>query len=69
MDWKKLTDDLLIQETIDLTGKETEKGTCRRDIKKYSFPQRCIEICNRLKEEAVQAKTIKEFQVKLDECI
>ncbi len=44
------------------------RATCRRDIKKNSFPQRCVEVWEGLEKEAVQAKTISEFKTKLDDC-
>ena len=47
-------------------GKKLKKSTCRRDIKKHSFPQRCIETWNGLDKEIVNAETIHDFKEKLD---
>lgn len=46
--------------------KNIDKGTCKREIKKNSFPQRNINASDRLDMEVVQAKIISEFKVKLD---
>ncbi len=37
-----------------------------RDIKKYNFLQRNIEVCNGLSEEVVSAKSVHNFKEKLD---
>ncbi|XP_050692945.1 uncharacterized protein LOC126983856 [Eriocheir sinensis] len=47
-------------------SKKLRKGRCSRDIKKYSFPQRNIEVWNRLSEEIVSAKSVQSFKEKLD---
>ena len=47
-------------------GKKLKMDGCRRDIKKFSFPQRSIEVWNKLDTEIVQAKSISEFKAKLD---
>ncbi|MPC83993.1 hypothetical protein E2C01_078717 [Portunus trituberculatus] len=45
-----------------------KKNECRRDIKKYSFPNRSIEIWSNLDETVVQARNIHDFKAKLDDC-
>ncbi len=62
-------DDLVIGEERSLrgNGRRLRKATCSRDIKKKSFPQRCVEAWNGLGSEVVQAKTISAFKAKLDE--
>lgn len=45
--------------------KKLRKTRCLRDIKKHSFPHRCIETWNDLKKEKVQTKTIHEIKAKL----
>ena len=40
--------------------------TCRRDIKKYSFPYRTVDVWNALDREVVEAATIHNFKMKLD---
>lgn len=47
-------------------GKKLKKSRCLRDIKKYSFPYRTVDAWNGLKPEIVQAKSIHEFKMKLD---
>ena len=47
-------------------GKKLRMDRCRRDIKKFSFPQRSIEVWNKLDTEIVHAKSISEFKAKLD---
>ncbi len=48
-------------------GKRLRKGACSRDVKKYSFPQMCVDVWNGLEREVVQAGTISIFKAKLDE--
>ena len=48
-------------------SKKLKKTACRRDVKKYSFPNRNIEIWNNLDETVVQARNIHEFEAKLDD--
>ncbi len=62
-------DDLVIGEERSLrgNGRRLRKATCSRDIKKNSFPQRCVEIWNGLGNEVGQAKTISAFTTRLDE--
>jgi len=47
-------------------GKKLKRDNCRREIKKRSFPQRCIETWNSLDKAIVQAETIHDFKAKLD---
>ncbi len=46
-------------------GKKLRMDNCRRDIKKFSFPQRNIDVWNKLDSEIVQTKSISEFKAKL----
>ena len=63
-------EDLFMWDPRDTRGhsKKLKKTACRRDVKKYSFPNRSIEIWNNLDETVVQARNIHEFKVKLDAC-
>ena len=47
-------------------SKKLMKGRCLRDVKKYSFPQRCIEAWNNLSEDVVSATSVHSFKEKLD---
>ena len=47
-------------------SKKLTKGTCLKDVKKYSFPQRCIDTWNNLKEDIVSATSVHSFKEKLD---
>ena len=47
-------------------SKKLKKTACRGDVKKYSFPNRSIEIWNSLDKVVVQAKNIHDFKAKLD---
>ena len=49
-------------------GMKLKKSTSRRDVKKFSFPQRCVEVWNALDEEVISAKTLHNFKEKLDIC-
>ena len=49
-------------------SKKLRKGRCLRDVKKYSFPQRCVEAWNGLSEEVVSAVNVHSFKEKLDKC-
>ena len=65
--------ELILKEEIDNRhtrshSKKLRKGRCLRDVKKYSFPQRCIETWNGLNEEVVSAKSVHSFKEKLDRC-
>ncbi len=39
---------------------------CRRDVKRFSFAQRSIEVWNKLDAEIVQAENVSEFKAELD---
>ena len=65
-------EDLLMREETDgrsMRGHSMKlrKGRCLKDIKKYSFPQRCVEAWNELSEEVITAKSIHSFKEKLDQ--
>ena len=47
-------------------SKKLTKGLCLKDVKKYSFPQKCVEVWNGLSEEVVTAKSVHSFKGKLD---
>ena len=47
-------------------GKKLKKDSCVRDIKKYSFPHRVVNVWNGLPENIVNAKTIHKFKAELD---
>ena len=47
-------------------GRKIRKGRCVSDIKKYSFPNRTIDVWNGLKKEVVTAKNLHTFKEKLD---
>lgn len=47
-------------------GKRIKKTRCLKDIKKYTFPYRCVEEWNRLDREIVEAVSIQSFKEKLD---
>ena len=64
-------EDLLVREEIDRRSMrghsmKLRKGRCLRDVKKYCFPQRCVETWNELSEEVITAKSIHSFKKKLD---
>ncbi|MPC74578.1 hypothetical protein E2C01_068941 [Portunus trituberculatus] len=64
---------LILREEYDirntrLHSKELRKGRCLRDVKKYSFPQRCVETWNSLSKEVVSATSVHSFKEKLDKC-
>ena len=42
------------------------KGRCLQDVKKHSFPQRCVEMWNELSEEVISAKSVHSFKERLD---
>ena len=46
--------------------RKLKKSRLRRDIKKNSFPHRCVETWNKLDEEVIQAETLHAFKTKLD---
>ena len=43
-------------------GMKLKKSSSRKDIKKFSFPHRCVEVWNALDEEVVSAKTLHNFK-------
>ncbi|MPC46755.1 hypothetical protein E2C01_040481 [Portunus trituberculatus] len=44
------------------------KSQCYRNIKKFSFPHRTVDIWNGLSEEIVPAESVHKFKEKLDKC-
>ncbi|XP_063866945.1 uncharacterized protein LOC135104013 [Scylla paramamosain] len=61
--------DLITWDVRDSRGheKKLKKATCRRDIKKSSFPQRIVETWNSLEKGVVHARFIQDFKAKLDD--
>ena len=47
-------------------GRKLKKDICQRNLKRNSFLHRTVDVCNRLDETVVSAKTIHEFKKKLD---
>ena len=47
-------------------GKKLKKERCVRNIKKYSFPHRAVELWNGLDEGTVNAASVHWFKVRLD---
>jgi hypothetical protein len=48
-------------------NKKLKKQSCRlRNVRKYSFTSRVVDIWNSLSEEIIVAKTVKEFEIGLD---
>ena len=47
-------------------NKKLKKQSCRLNVRKYSFTSRVVDIWNRLPEEIIVAKTVKEFEIGLD---
>ena len=47
-------------------GKKLKKDRCLKDVKKYSFPQRSVDVWNGLSADVVSAKTISGFKTKVD---
>ena len=43
-----------------------KKQSCRLNVRKYSFTSRVVDIWNSLPEEIIVAKTVKEFEIGLD---
>ncbi len=39
-------------------GKKLRKGNCLRDLKKYSFPERSVDMWNKYSEEVVEARNV-----------
>ena len=66
-------ENLILREEDDIRStrshsKKLRKGRCLRDVKKFSFPQRCVETWNSLSEEVVSATSVHNFKEKLDKC-
>ena len=61
-------DDLVVQDESNTRGhgRKIRVSACRRDIKKYSFPHRCVPTWNGLNHETVCAKNIQSFKTSLD---
>jgi len=49
-------------------SRKLRKGRCMKDVKKFSFPQRCVEMWNGLSEDVVSAPSVQSFKEKLDKC-
>ena len=47
-------------------SKKVGKSPCSRDVKKYRFPHRTVDVWNGLREEIVEAASIHDFKKKLD---
>jgi hypothetical protein len=47
-------------------NKKLKKQSCRLNVRKYSFTSRVVDIWNSLPEEIIVAKTVKEFEIGLD---
>ena len=47
-------------------GKKLKKERCVRDVKKYSFPHRAVELWNGLDESIVNAVSVHSFKARLD---
>ena len=52
--------------TLRSHSKKLMKGRCVKDVKKHSFPQRCVETWNGLSEDVVSAPSVQSFKEKLD---
>ena len=52
--------------TLRSHSKKLMKGRCMKDVKKHSFPQRCVETWNGLSEDVVSAPSVHSFKEKLD---
>ena len=48
-------------------SKNMKKKTSRLNVRKYTFAVRIVEIWNSLPESVIQAKTVKQFEIGLDE--
>ncbi|MPC90784.1 hypothetical protein E2C01_085785 [Portunus trituberculatus] len=53
-------EDSIIWDTSDTRGygKKLRKNNCWRNTKKFSFPQRCVEVWNGLNKRVIEARTI-----------
>ena len=64
-------DDLIVrEERRELRGhsKKLRKGTCLKDIKKYSFPYRSVDMWNGLNKDIVEAGSVHQMKERLDRC-
>ena len=61
-------DDLFVWNTRNTRGycKRLKKTRCLQDVKKYSFPHRCIDIWNGLDSETVKARCVHDRKAKID---
>ena len=61
-------EDMFVRDTRSTRGhsKKLMKTRCVKDVKKYSFPYRCIDTWNALDDETVHAKTVSKFKEILD---
>ncbi len=61
-------DNFLVKDEGELRGhdKKLKKTRCRKDIKKYSFPYRCVDEWNKLDREIVDSVSIHSFREKID---
>ncbi len=58
----------LVKNEGELRGhdKKLKKTRCRKHIKRYSFPYRCVDEWNRLDREIIDAVSIHSFKEKID---
>ena len=47
-------------------GKRLKKTRCLQDVKKYSFPHRCIDTWNGLDSKTVEVRCVHNFKAKID---
>ena len=61
-------DDLFVWDTRSTKGhgERLKKTRCLQDVKKYSFPHRCIDTWNGLDSETVEARCVHDFKTKID---
>ena len=60
-------DDLFVWDNRNIRHeKKLKRTTCKRDMKKYSFPYRSIKAWNKLDAEVINARNIHDFKSKLD---
>ena len=59
---------MMEEDTREIRGhsKKIKKSQCLKDIKKYSFPHRNVDVWNGLKEEVVTATNIHKFKEMFD---
>ena len=63
-----MSDDLFVWDdsTIRRHENKLKRTTCKRDMKKYSFPYRSIEAWNKLDAEVINVRNIHDFKSTLD---